>query len=276
MTYQKLCTLLKDGGIASPEWEAALLAEHFFGCSPALCALSPQKEYPDGKIEDAVRRRLAHEPLQYILGEWSFYRQTYKVTPDCLIPRSDTEVLVEEALKRLPPHARFADLCTGSGCIAVSTLAERPDLSCIAVDKFSETLALAVHNAKKNGVFERLTPLRADVLEPFALCACNSLDAILSNPPYIRTESLQALAPELHREPIAALDGGTDGLCFYRAILQHTAAFLKEDGFFLFEIGYDQGEALERLGKETGFPHCNIRKDYGGNPRVVTLSRHPV
>lgn len=276
MTYQKLCTLLKNGGIESPEWEAALLTEHFYGCPPALVSLSPSKEYPDGPIADALRRRLAHEPLQYILGEWSFYRQTYKVTPDCLIPRSDTEVLVEEALKRLPPHAHFADLCTGSGCIAVSTLAERPDCSCIAVDKFSATLELAVHNAQKNGVLDRLTPLQADVLTPFALCAHHSLDAILSNPPYIRTESLRTLAPELHKEPVVALDGGTDGLCFYRAILQNTAVFLKEDGFFLFEIGYDQGAALEQLGKEAGFPHCSIRRDYGGNPRAVTLSRNPV
>ncbi len=276
MTYQKLCTLLKSGGIEAPEWEAALLTEHFCGRSPSLCSLSPNEEYPGGAVLDAVRRRLAHEPLQYILGEWSFYRQTYKVTPDCLIPRSDTEVLVEEALRQLPPNARFADLCTGSGCIAVSTLAERPDFSCIAVDKFPATLALAVHNAQKNGVSDRFTPLQADVLTPFALCAHGSLDAILSNPPYIRTESLSALAPELHREPVAALDGGTDGLCFYRAILQNTAVFLKKDGFFLFEIGYDQGEALEQLGKEAGFTDCRIRKDYGGNPRVVTLSRKHV
>lgn len=276
MTYQKLCTLLKDGGIEVPEWEAALLTEHFCGCPASLCALSPSKEYPDDALLDAVHRRLSHEPLQYILGEWCFYRQTYKVTPDCLIPRSDTEILVEEALKRLPPRARFADLCTGSGCIAVSTLAERPDCSCIAVDKFPATLALAVHNAQANGVLDRLTPLQADVLSSFELCAHGTLDAILSNPPYIRTTSLQTLAPELHREPVAALDGGADGLCFYRAILQNAAVFLKENGFFLFEIGYDQGEALEQLGKEAGFSHCIIRRDYGGNPRVVTLSRTPV
>ncbi len=276
MTYKKLCTLLKDGGVDAPEWEAALLMEHFYGISPSLCPLSPNEEYPDGDILNAVRRRLDHEPLQYILGEWSFYRQTYKVTPDCLIPRSDTEILVEEAIGNLPKNALFADLCTGSGCIAVSVLAERQDLRCIAVDKFPATLALAAHNAGKNGVLDRFTPMQADVLSPFPLCEYGSLDAILSNPPYINTDVVKGLAPELHREPLAALDGGADGLDFYRAILRHTAVFLKEEGFFLFEIGYDQADALERLGKEAGFPHCKIRRDYGGNERTVTLSRHPV
>ena len=250
--------------------------EHFYGISPSLCPLSPNEEYPDDDILKSVERRLAHEPLQYILGEWSFYRQTYKVTPDCLIPRSDTEILVEQAIGMLPKNAFFADLCTGSGCIAVSILAERRDLSCIAVDKFPATLALAAHNAGKNGVLDRFVPMQADVLNPFSLCEKGSLDAILSNPPYINTKTVDTLAPEVQREPRAALDGGEDGLDFSRAILQNTAPFLKEEGFFLFEIGYDQAEALERLGKEAGFPYCKIRRDYGGNQRTVTLSRQPV
>ena len=112
MTYQRLCALLKEGGVEAYEWEAALLMEHFYHISPSLCPLSPNEEYPDGDIARAVERRLAHEPLQYILGEWSFYRQTYKVTPDCLIPRSDTEILVEQAIEQLPKATRARRLQT--------------------------------------------------------------------------------------------------------------------------------------------------------------------
>ena len=276
MTYRRICTILQDAKIENAEWDALCLMEHFCHISPSLLRAAPDREHNSAELEDAIARRLAHEPLQYILGEWTFYRQVYEVTPDCLIPRSDTEILVETAIRLLPIGARFADLCTGSGCIAVSTLAERPDTRAVALEKFPATLALAERNAAKNGVAARFRGVLADVLSPSpALAKDAPFDAILSNPPYIPTGDISALSPEVHAEPSAALDGGADGLIFYRAILEHYSPLLKEDGFFLFEIGFDQAEDLISLGKAHNFAHIRVLRDLGGRNRVIYLSNIP-
>ena len=149
MTYSEICKRFFDAGIETAEWDAALLVEHFCGVDATLARMDPESSYECDGLEEAVKRRAAHYPLQYLLGEWAFYHQTYRVTPDCLIPRSDTEILVEEAIRTLPQNARFVDLCTGSGCIAVSVLAERPDTRAVAVEKFPKTLELATANAAK-------------------------------------------------------------------------------------------------------------------------------
>jgi release factor glutamine methyltransferase len=276
MTYRQLCTILGDAKIENAEYDAQLLMEHFCAVSPSLLRAAPDRDYDNAPLEDAVRRRLAHEPLQYILGEWEFYRQTYEVTPDCLIPRADTEILVETAIRLLPIGAHFADLCTGSGCIAISTLAERPDTEAIALEKFPATLALAERNAAKNGVTERFCGILADVLSPTPFLEKDApFDAILSNPPYIPTRDIDALSPEVHAEPSVALDGGEDGLLFYRAILKNYTPLLKKDGFFLFEIGFDQADDLISLGREHNFAHIRVIRDFGGNDRVVYLSNIP-
>ena len=276
MTYRQLCTRLQDAKIEDAEWDALCLMEHFCAVSPSLLRAAPDRDYESADLEDAVSRRLAHEPLQYILGEWEFYRQKYEVTPDCLIPRADTEILVETAIRLLPHDARFADLCTGSGCIAVSTLAERPDTRAVALEKFPATLAIAKRNAIKNGIAERFVGVLADVLSPSPLLDEHApFDAILSNPPYIPTSDIAALAPEVHAEPAVALDGGEDGLLFYRAILQNYTPLLKKDGFFLFEIGFDQADDLLLLGKAQNFAHIRVIRDLGGRDRVVYLSNIP-
>ncbi len=276
MTYRQLCAILQDANIEGAEWDAFCLMERFCAVSPSLLRSTPDKDYENAELEEAIRRRLLHEPLQYILGEWEFYRQTYEVSPDCLIPRSDTEILVETAIRLLPPGARFTDLCTGSGCIAVSTLAERPDTTAVALEKFPTTLALAEKNAKKNGVDARFCGILDDVLTvPEKITEHGPFDAILSNPPYIPTKDIEALSPEVHAEPFAALDGGEDGLLFYRAILKNYAPLLKKDGFFLFEIGFDQADALIALGKEHCFTHIRVLRDFGGNDRVVYISNIP-
>ena len=175
----------------------------------------------------------------------------------------------------MPQGAHFADLCTGSGCIAVSTLAERVDTTAIALEKFPATLALAERNAKKNSVGARFCGILADVLSPSPDFEGTRFDAILSNPPYIPSADIKGLSPEVHAEPIAALDGGDNGLIFYRAILKNYKTLLKEDGFFLFEIGFDQAEALTALGKEHNFEHIRVIRDFGGNDRVVYISHIP-
>ena len=276
MTYRQLCTRLQDAKIEDAEWDALCLMEHFCAVSPSLLRAAPDRDYESADLEDAVSRRLAQEPLQYILGEWEFYRQKYEVSPDCLIPRADTEILVETAIRLLPRGAHFADLCTGSGCIAVSTLAERPDTFGVALEKFPATLSLAERNAAKNRVDARFAGILDDVLDPVsALIEKAPFDAILSNPPYIPTRDIAALSPEVHKEPAAALDGGEDGLLFYRAILAHHAPLLKEDGFILFEIGFDQAEDLISLGKAHHFAHVHVIRDLGGRDRVVYLSNIP-
>ena len=219
-------------------------------------------------LEDAVKRRCGHYPLQYILGEWYFWRECYEVSEHCLVPRPDTEHLVEQAIKRLPQNANFLDLCTGSGCVAISTLCSRPDACATAVDLFPDTLALAERNAVKNGVRERFTPRLCDVLQ-----GCEweeAYDAILSNPPYIRAAAMADLSTEVKHEPAAALLGGEDGMDFYRAILEKWRKLLKKDGFFLFEIGYDQAEEIKLLASEQGL-EATIFRDFGGNDRVALL-----
>ena len=272
MTYRALCALLTGAGIESAEWEAQCLLRHFFSLSPSMIPLLDDRDFDTPRFMDAVKRRTEREPLQYILGTWDFYRQTYEVSPDCLIPRSDTEILVETAIRYLPAHAHFADLCTGSGCIAVSVLAERPDTRAIAVDKFESTLSLATRNATKNGVSERFTPRLADVLEEAPIPDGMLLDAILCNPPYIPSKDVATLAPEVHFEPYAALDGGEDGLLFYRRMLRDFKRYLKPDGWFLFEIGFDQGDALRALSHAFGYSETRIFCDLGGNDRVALIA----
>ena len=224
------------------------------------------------ELVSALKRREKHEPLQYIVGEWEFFRQRYIVNENCLIPRSDTEILVEKAIELLPCGAFFLDLCTGSGCIAVSTLAERVDLNAIMVDKFENTLDLAKKNAVLNGVDDRVEPMLFDVLTDETKLDGNCFDAILSNPPYIRPEVIETLSEEVKKEPYEALYGGEDGLIFYNKIVSDYSKYLKKDGFFIFEIGYDQAQDLKRIAAQNGFT-CEIFKDYGKNDRVAVLKR---
>lgn len=274
MTYRQLCQKLQNAKIDDAEWDALCLMEHFCAVLPSLLRTEPDRDFENAELDAAVLRRLSHEPLQYILGEWDFYRQKYEVGPDCLIPRADTEILVETAIRILPQGAHFADLCTGSGCIAVSTLAERPDTTAVALEKFPATLSLAKRNAAKNGVGSRFCGMLFDVLSPLPFEA-SCFDAILSNPPYIPTKDIAALSPEVHAEPSVALDGGEDGLLFYRAILKNDTPLLKKDGFFLFEIGYSQADDLISLAKEQNFAHVHVIRDLGGRDRVVYISNKP-
>jgi len=277
MTYSDICARLRAAGVENAEWDAQLLIERACGADGLAILGEPNRDYDGEWLEAAVLKRCAGEPLQYLLGEWEFYRQTYEVTPACLIPRPDTEILVEEAIRLLPEGAFFADLCTGSGCIAISTLAERPDTSALAVDLSAEALEVAKRNAVKNGVASRFFAERDDVLRlsEALLTRYPRPTAILSNPPYIRTEVLQTLSREVLREPRMALDGGEDGLLFYRALLTLASRWLADGGFCLWEIGFDQGDSVSSMADELGFS-CSLRRDYGGCDRVAILRRRDI
>ena len=269
--YDELRARLRNAGIENDAGEAALLLSAFEGVRASEIPLCRDRDFTSEKLTSALLRREKREPLQYILGEWDFYNESYTVSEDCLVPRSDTELLVEVALKNLPQGACFADLCTGSGCVAVSTLANRKDTKALAVELYPRTLELACRNAEKNGVSDRFLPLMADVLLPLPIK--ERFDAILSNPPYIRTDEIETLAPEVRHEPRAALDGGRDGMIFYRAIVKNCASLLREGGFFAFEIGADEGDAISEIASENGFS-CELFRDLGGNDRVAVLKKH--
>ena len=276
MTYEDICRVLTDAGVEEAPHEAALLLTHFCGVTQAELPLVRGRNFDDAALRVAVGRRCAREPLQYILGTWYFCHEVYEVNAHTLIPRSDTELLVELAVRHLREGAHFADFCTGSGCVAVSTLCARPDTTALAVDKFPETLAVAERNAVRNGVAARM---RFDCRDVLAVDGAlydpqisGSFDAILANPPYIASSVVPALSPEVRHEPQAALDGGADGLCFYRAILAGASRLLRPGGLLLFEIGYDQRQAVLALGEERGYRGQCLR-DLGGQDRVVLFTR---
>lgn len=222
----------------------------------------------DSAYEAAHKRLLSGEPLAYILGEWDFYDLTFRVTPACLIPRPDTEHLCDYLIRHLPRGAYFADLCTGSGCIAITVLHHRPDVTAYAVDLSPDALAVAKENAERNGVSARIRWEIADILQPPASGA-PLYDAIVSNPPYIASAVVDTLADSVRCfEPRLALDGGADGLKFYRALLHDHLPTVKDGGFLAMEIGYDQGDALRALA-----PACKIFPDYAGNDRLVIVQK---
>ena len=272
MNYNELLNRLYTISGEESEYEAKILIESFTQYSHSYVLNHREIDLNSEELVCALERREKHEPLQYIIGKWEFYRQSYIVNENCLIPRSDTEILVEKAIELLPKGAFFLDLCTGSGCIAISTLAERGDTSAVMVDKFSQTLELAIKNSIINGVEKRAKPMLFDVLEDENELKGYVFDAILSNPPYIRPEVIETLSPEVKKEPYAALYGGDDGLIFYNKIVSSYSKFLKKDGFFLFEIGYDQADDLKKIAEKNGFD-CEIFKDYGGNNRVALLKK---
>ena len=266
MTFLELSGRLKTSGIDNFDGEARLLIEHICGAKSSIDA-----DYDDAKLLAAVEKRLSGYPLQYIIGKWWLANCEFFVDENCLIPRPDTECAIEEAVKFLPRSANFADLCTGSGCIAISILDLRPDTRADAYELYPKTLALANKNAAHNGVADRFCGICGDVMKN-DLLGDKKYAAIVSNPPYIRRDVVDTLSKEVHFEPRVALDGGCDGLDFYRAIVKNFEKNLEFGGAFIFEIGYDQARALENIAADSGFC-CRIVRDLGGNDRVAILTR---
>ena len=259
--------ILKRAGIEDAKREARLLFSEIASI-PIADLLTRDVDCDLSTLTDAVERRAKREPLQYVIGEVDFYRERYKVTRDCLIPRSDTEILVEEAIKRMPKGARFADLCTGSGCIALSVLNNTENTTAIAVDISAPALCVAAENAKRLALSERIEFIEGDVL---SLSLNEKFSAILSNPPYVTSEAYKGLMPEIYFEPKIAFVGGDDGLDFYRGIICSYRKNLDDNGFFGFEIGYDQREAVIDLARENSM-NATVIEDYSGNPRVAIIT----
>ncbi|MBC7766338.1 MAG: peptide chain release factor N(5)-glutamine methyltransferase [Hyphomonadaceae bacterium] len=223
---------------------------------------------------EMLERYALGQPLQYIIGSQEFMSLPFIVNENVLIPRQDTETLVEQVLARIAPDAKLhiLDIGTGSGCIAISLAHYRKNLSVVAMDISSEALAVAKQNAINNQVARRISFLQQDV---FTLWqddkATQTFDIIVSNPPYITAQVVETLDKKVRAyEPYGALCGGKDGLDYYRHIIQNGKKALKQGGWMALEIGYDQREAVERLFRDHGYGNIETIKDYAGNDRVVS------
>ena len=216
------------------------------------------------EYESVLNKRAEHVPLQYITGEQEFMGLPFRVNDAVLIPRQDTETLVEQALKVIRPGMKVLDMCTGSGCILISILKNVVDVEGYGYDISKQAINVSKENAKLNNV--AATFERSDLFENVT----DTFDIIVSNPPYIPTDVIGGLMPEVAvYEPIQALDGKEDGLYFYRKIIETASEYLNPEGKLLFEIGHDQGEAVSNLMMDAGFKGVRVIKDLAGNDRVV-------
>jgi len=262
-------------GTDEPRLTAEWLAARLLRCARLELTSRLVQPLPE-KLVDALRRGLvrvgAGEPVQYVMGQWDFMGHTFKVDRRALIPRPETEQLVERALacealwKR--PSPTVADIGTGSGCIAISLAMARPAARIIGLDVSEEAIALARENTEQFGLAARVVLVAgemSDLIEP------ETLDAVVSNPPYIRTSDCETLPRHIRgHEPRLALDGGADGLSCIEAIVTDTAIVLKPGGFILLEIGHDQGAPVSGLLTANGFTNVSISPDLSGKDRIVS------
>lgn len=263
---------LRAAGIAAPRLEARLLLGHALGCDPARLLAGGDTPLADHGFRTLVRRRVAREPVAYILGQREFWGMAFRVTPAVLVPRPETETLLELALAALPDRAavrRILDLGTGSGCLLVAALTEFPAATGLGIDASAEALRLAEANAQAHGLGARTRFRQGDWLAGVVA----RFDLVLANPPYLAAGELTALAPELGFEPEAALLAGEDGLGAYRAITARLAAVLQPEGIAILELGAGQAAAVAALAAAAGLVVGGIRHDLAGIARAMLLRR---
>lgn len=271
MTLKEACLYgekeLEGAGVLEAKLNAWLLLEHVSGCTRSHYLAYPKEELPEKaeqRFREVLKLRRQRIPLQHITGVQEFMGHTFLVNDKVLIPRQDTELLVEEALKDLKAGMRFLDLCTGSGCILLSLLLGCPGSLGVGSDISPEALKVAERNRELLG--QEAFLLESDLFEQIE----GAFDVIVSNPPYIRSEEISNLMEEVRIfEPLSALDGHEDGLYFYRRIAEKSPFHLKPGGSLYLEIGYDQGSSVPELLKEQGFCQVEVKKDLAGLDRVV-------
>ena len=268
--------VLTAAQIADADIDAWLLLQYVTGINRMMYLMEPDKSVSDEDTlayREVIARRATHYPLQYITHTQEFMGLDFYVDERVLIPRQDTEVLVEMTLGFLKDGMTVLDMCTGSGCILISLAANRRLASGLGVDLSEGALEVAQKNARANGL-DQLQWIQSSLFEAFENDLDKSdklqVDVMVSNPPYIESEVIPTLMPEVRaHEPMMALDGFEDGLYFYREITANAPAYLKNKGYLLFEIGYNQGEAVTDLMRMTGFVNIRIKKDLAGLDRVV-------
>ena len=273
--YFSVRSRLRDNGIEAFGLEARILLAAAAGKTTEQL-MRDMSLYTSGEIEDKaismLERRLSGEPLAYIAGSWEFYGLPMTVTPDVLIPRVDTEVMVTaavDAVKKFGMRGRVLDLCCGSGCIACAVASELPATRVVAADISSAALEVCRKNIKDNGLISRIIPMHADATT-WPPMSIGSFDLILSNPPYIPSWELTELDRSVREyDPLNALDGGEDGLDFYRAIIKYWTIILRPNGLMMFEVGEGQADEVKRMLLKAGYVSVDSRLDTLGIERVV-------
>lgn len=267
--FQKLCAMLTAAGVPDARFDAAELYRLATGRDPRLDDSPSAAEA--ARLSALAERRAAHEPLQYILGEWDFMDFTLKVGPGVLCPRADSEIVCESALALLQGRERpvVYDLCAGTGCLGLGIARHSPGALVTCVEKSPEAWHYLTANTAQTGV----RTVQADVFTYYKTLPAEGADLIISNPPYLTGAEMRALMPETAQEPAMALDGGTDGLDFYRLLTEKYRDAVRPGGWLVLEIGYAQGPAVLALGAACGWVNTSCRKDYGGNDRAVLLQK---
>jgi release factor glutamine methyltransferase len=266
--------VLRAAAIENPRLEARLLLAHAIGTTQEALLREPRAEVPEAaaaRFRAALAARLDATPVAHILGQQGFWTLDLAVSPSTLIPRADSEALVEAALEAFPdPEAplRVLDLGTGTGCLLLAVLAERPRAFGVGVDLVPAAAALAAANAARNGLQDRAAFLAGD----WAGALSGRFDLVLSNPPYIESAAIPGLMPEVARhEPLSALDGGADGLDAYRRLVTLLPVLLAQGGAAVLELGFGQRQAVEGLARAAGLTPAGCRQDLGGIERALVL-----
>lgn len=295
-TYRQVVERLVESGVQSAPLDAAYLMEAASGIPRWQFILDPEQPIPldrSGLLESMVSRREAREPVAYILGVKEFWSLLLAVSPDVLIPRPDTETLVETALDKISVKCQgsetqhstlntrhsqlvIVDLGTGCGAVALALAVELPRALIYAIDRSPGACRIAGRNIDTLGLTNRVRCVQGDLLEPFrTIDAGGGCDLIVSNPPYIPSAACRVLAPEITAyEPVEAIDGGPDGLRYYRRIIEAAPAYLRDGGWLVFEVGDGQASAvMELIRKTEGFGPAEVRQDMAGRDRVVCAPR---
>ena len=251
--------------------DGELILAHLLRVRTADLPLLLESEVPpevEKKFRELIEKRKRGTPTAYLLGEWDFYGRTFKVREGVLIPRPETEILVEKVLENIPEEGKKEglEIGGGTGCIAITLLLERPHLRMSVVEINDKAVELMEENARLHGVSERMEVLKGDMFEPVK---GRSFDFIVSNPPYIPEYAWEKLPEEVRREGYSSLIGGPKGYEFYERFSLYAKDHLKEGGFVALEIGHDQGEVVKRLLEKAGLGRIIIFKDYAGQDRVV-------
>ncbi len=268
--------VLRAAEVGGARRESASLLAHAVGRDRTFIVTHANEPLESAAVESfrkLIERRAAGEPLQYLTGHQEFFKLDFEVTPDVLIPRPETELVVEIALELLKGNLDpfIADIGTGSGCIAISLLHERSDAQAIATDISAAALCVAQRNAVRHGVIDRLTMIESDCFAK--INADRPFSLIASNPPYIRDDEIGTLQREVGFEPRTALAGGPDGLDIVRRLLRETAPFLAPRGHFVFEIGFGQSATVEQSINREVWELSEMRPDLQGIARTIVLRK---
>ncbi|MBO5066390.1 MAG: peptide chain release factor N(5)-glutamine methyltransferase [Clostridia bacterium] len=274
--YREAIKSLSGAGCDSPEFDAQQLVAYCFGYNKTQLLLNSGVAVDEIKLihfEDCVKKRCNHEPLQYIIGMWGFHRFTFKVGEGVLIPRPETEILVDFAVEKIQKHKykTVFDLCCGSGCIGLSVAKLCRDVKVYCIDISDKALEYTRLNKELLDA-DNVTVVKSDIRESAGFIGLPRPDIILSNPPYIRTDEINTLQPEIAFEPTLALDGGADGLAFYRSLSEIWYPFINRGGYLAMECGEDQAAHVMSMfvGKAD---KGKIIKDASGIDRIVTVAR---